>query len=100
MGDALGESERLQPLPDEVDLIELADAERGDARAYVRHVGHETLVVKALQRLPNRHPACVELLGHGLLADALAGSEPALDDLSSDPICNSVGEKCAFHPAR
>ena len=72
-----------------------AGRSRRAPRCQVRRRGHRrgryalpALVLEALERLANRHPARVALPCDRLLADPLARAESPFDDLISDPICD------------
>ena len=93
VGDALGQGERLEPLPQLVDLLALGEVELGDPGAAVRADDHQPLGLELPQCLADRDPADAELLRHRLLADRGACLEHAVVDCLAQPARDVLGSR-------
>src|SRR5207248_2651336 len=83
LGAVAGE-EALEPEPQRLDLLELLDAERRDARAAARQADDEALALEAPERVPDRCKADLEPRRELLEAEPLVGEEPEPADLGAE----------------
>ena len=80
MRDPATECVGLEQLPEAIDLLELRGVELGDCVSTPRPVGHEAFPGERPQRFPHRNQAHPGPLRPGLLVDALARAQLAVED--------------------